>query len=110
MAPTRRSSLDPSFAPRSVAVAELLTIMLEAPEIPARKLLPKPLADGISRRLDEEGAVALVVDRPLLTRHRDDWLAGRLSGRELSEAARAVEAYVRFATELRLFPGTLQGL
>jgi DNA-binding transcriptional MerR regulator len=50
------------------------------------------------------------VYRPLLTRHRDDWLAGRLSGRELSEAARAVEAYVRFSTELRLFPGTLQNL
>ena len=42
-------------APRSVAVAELLAIMLEAPQPPARKLLPKPLADGISRRLDEEG-------------------------------------------------------
>lgn len=42
-------------APRSVTVAELLAIMLEAPETPARKLLPKRLGDGISRRLDEEG-------------------------------------------------------
>lgn len=50
------------------------------------------------------------VYRPLLTRHRDDWLAGRLSGRELSEAARAVEAYVRFSTDLRLFAGTLEAL
>jgi DNA-binding transcriptional MerR regulator len=58
----------------------------------------------VQRRLTEG------VYRPLLTRHRDDWLAGRLSGRELSEAARAVEAYLRFAAGLGQFAGTLQGL